>query len=623
MPLLSGRATKSGTLLPHVLPCSPGREARPIRLYAGVFRFVAIVLAISAGVVVVVGALARSGRGEPFSANTLHLATDAVQVRSLDPAQMGDSASTSIADQIFDGLVAYDQTTMAIVPGLAETWEIEEGGLSYTFHLRSGVRFIDDPCFPDGRGRELTAEDVRYNFTRICDPMAMSLGSWLVEERVEGAAEYIERRQQLLDDHPDYWTLDPAEVEADRVPGFEVIDDRTFRVHLVEPFAPFLQVLAMAYFRVTAPEAVRTYGPFGHAPGSDTLFRHPVGTGPFLLARWEPDVEVVLKRNPHYWGRDAEGRQVPAIDAVHIVSRRDQHTAFMEFEEGRSDVYGVPDQDWDRVMNADKSLKEPFASNFRLCVTPTLTTTYYGFDMASPPFGDNKKLRQALNCAIDRDTIIREISRGVGFPAYGPIPPGLPGYDPEERRWQYDPDRAKQLLAEAGYPSGEGLEELVLHVSGTGEAPDRDAVAVMDQLGRIGVRVRLKLQPWPLHLESLDRHEARFFTLGWVADYPDAENFLALFHSRNFAPDGPNATFYSNPEFDRLLDEAVRVMDDDERAELYRQAAAVVIDDCPWLFTTYAETIQLQQRRVQGFPVNPLGLFFYKNVRLEGASGAS
>jgi len=594
-----------------------------VRLYAGVVRFFVVVAILNVAMLFAVGALARGSRGPLMTENTLRLATSAVQVRSLDPAMMGDTASTSICDQIYEGLVSYDQTTLEVVPCLAESWEVSPDGLQYTFHLRKGVSFIDDPCFPGGKGRELTAEDVRCNFTRICDPIAMSLGSWLVEDRVEGAAEYVERRQQLLDEHPDFWRLDETELEAGRVPGFEVVDEHTFRVHLTRPFAPFIKVLAMAYFRVAAPEAIRAYGPIGNPPGSDTFFRHPVGTGPFILRRWEPDVEIILERNPNYWGRDRASGRVPHVDGVHIVSRRDPHTAFMEFEEGRSDCTGVPDQDWDRVMNADKTLREPYASRCVLQSTPALTISYYGFDMQNPPFGTNKKLRQALNYAVDREAIIREINRGVGRPAYGPIPPGLTGYDPDERRYAYNPERAKELLAEAGHPGGQGLDDIVLYVSGTGEAPDREAVAVMDQLAKVGVQIRLKLQPWPLHMESLDRHEARFFTLGWIADYPDAENFLALFLSRNFSPEGPNSTFYSNPEFDRLYDAAMAELDPERRAELYRRAAAIIVDDCPWLFTTYAETIELDQPWVKGFPINPLGLLFYKNVRLDrsGADG--
>ncbi len=593
-----------------------------MRLYAGVARFFAAVVLIHIAMFAIVGGLARATRGPAITDNTLSLATSAVQVRSLDPVQMSDTSSTSICDQIYEGLVSYNQTTLEVEPCLAERWEIAPDGRTYTFHLRGGVRFVDDPCFPDGKGREVTAEDLRYSFTRVCDPIAMSLGSWLIEDRVVGAAEYVERRQKLLEDNPDFWKLDLATLEADGIEGFEAVDDRTFRIHLAEPFAPFIKVLAMAYFRATPPEAIRAYGAIGNPPGADTFFRHPVGTGPFVLERWEPDIELILRRNPEYWGRDAEGRPYPYIDGVRYISRRDPHTAFMEFEQGRSDVTGVPDQDWDRVMNPDRTLKEPFASRSVLQTTPTLNTAYYGFDMQNPPFGDNKKLRQALNCAIDRETMIREINRGVGRPAYGPIPPGLPGHDPEEHRWAYNPERAKQLLAEAGYPGGEGLAEQVIYVSSAANAPSREAVTVMDQLARIGVKVRLKLQPWPLHLESLDRHEARIFTLGWIADYPDAENFLALFVSRNFAPDGPNSTFYANPEVDRLYDLAMGEMDSDRRAEIYREAAALIIDDCPWLFTTYAETVQLQQPWVKDYPVNPLGLFYYKNVRLERASGA-
>jgi len=593
-----------------------------VRLYSGVLRFAAIVVVIHLIVFALVAALARSSTGPGLGDNTFRLAFSSLQVRTLDPVAIGDTSSLGIAAQVYEGLVSYNQETLEVEACLAERWEISTDGKVYTFHLRSGVRYCDDPCFPDGRGRELTAEDVRANFTRVCDPIALGTGSWLVADRVVGAGEYKASREGLLEENPRFWEIADDAGDVPDVRGFRAVDDRTFEIELVEPFAPFLKVLAMPYFMVAAPEAIRAYGPGHTPPGQDTFFKHPVGTGPFVLERWEPDVEILLRRNPHYWGRNEAGHRLPHVDAVTIFSRRDPHTAFMEFEEAHSDIAGVPDQDWDRVMNKDKTLKEPYASRYVLETAPTLSTSYYGFDMTSEPFGANKTLRQALNYAIDRESIVKTIQRGVGCPAYGPIPPGLPGYDPASRRYEYNPDRARELLAEAGYPNGEGLEELVLFVSGAGDAPDRVSVAVMDQLLQIGVRVRLKQQPWPLHLESIDRHEAKFFRLGWIADYPDAENFLALFLSTNYSPLGPNSTFYSSPAFDDLYHRAMLEPNDDARAAIYRQAAELITEEAPWLFTTYGETVSLRQPWVLGNPINALGVYYYKNVRLAGVPEA-
>ncbi len=584
-----------------------------MRLYAGVIRFFIIVVLIHAAMFWVVGVLARHSKGPVATENTLRFAGSALQVRTLDPVAVGDTASSGICNQIYEGLVIYNQETLAVEPCLAESWDISPDGTLYTFKIRRGIRFHDDPCFPGGRGRELTAHDVEYSFTRVCDPVALGTGFWLVDGRVSGATEYNQARQEFLKENPKFWEIEDS---GEGVTGFRVLDDYTFQIELVQPFAPFLKLLAMSYFQVAAPEAVETYGPAHNQPGEDTFFKHPVGTGPFALERWEPDVELSLRANPHYWGKDEQGRTLPHVDAVYIVSRRDPHTAFMEFEEGNSDVAGVPDQDWDRVMKDDKVLNEPYASRYKLETAPTLTTFYYGFNMTMEPFGSNKKLRQAFNYAIDREAIIEQIYRGLGFPAYGPIPPGLPGYDPENDEYEFDREKAKKLLAEAGYPGGKGLGEIVLYVSGAGDSPDRTSVAVMEQLRLINVRVRLKQQPWPLHLESIDRGEAQFFRLGWIADYPDAENFLALFLTRNHNP-GPNSTLYSNPQFDKLYDQAMLEPVESKRAVLYRRAAALIIDDCPWLFTTYGETLSLRQPWISNYPVNALGVGYHKNLIID------
>jgi len=587
-----------------------------VRLYAGVIRFFIVVVLIHIAMFLVVGALARRSEGPELPPNTLRLATDAIQVRTLDPVAVGDTASSGICNQVYEGLVAYNQKTLAIEPCLAESWDISPDGKLYTFHLRRGVRFCDDPCFPDGRGREMTAADVRFSLTRVCDPVAMSTGFWLFDDRVVGATEFNQQRAEFLEKHPRFWEEAEAWLgpESDGVPGLRVLDEHTFAIALKRPFAPFLKVLAMSYFFVVAPEAVKAYGAATNPPGKDSFFRHPVGTGPFVLERWEPDVEIILKRNANYWHET-----LPHVDAVRLISRRDPHTAFMEFEEGNSDMAGVPDEDWERVMNEDKTLKEPYAGRYRLVTSATLTTFYYGFDMQNPPFKGNKALRQAFNYAIDREALIRsKIYRGLGRAAYGPIPPGLPGHDPANKRYAYNLEKAKQLLTEAGYPGGDKLGEIQLYVSGANDSQDRTSVVVMEELRKIGIKVSLKQQPWPLHLESIDRHEARFFRLGWIADYPDAENFLALFLTRNWKP-GPNSSSYSNPEFDELYDRAMLEPDEGRRAELYRIAADIIIEDCPWLFTTTGEGLALQQPWVRNYPRNALGLGFYKNVIIDRA----
>lgn len=513
-------------------------------------------------------------------------ATSGGDVRTLDPVRIGDSASYDVAAQIYDGLVQLDAETLKPLPSLANRWEVSQDGLTYTFHLRKNVRFQDDPCFPGGAGREMTAEDFRYSLTRVCNPKTLSTGWWLFDGRVRGANAYRQGKSK-------------------NVSGFEVPGRYTFRIHLTRPFAPFLGILAMPYCYGVPREAIQLYG--------QDFFRHPVGTGAFTLKKWEPDTEILLAKNPTYWEKDSRGNPLPTLDHVQMIYRRDNHTAFLEFENGNTDAAGIPPEDWDRVMTPQKTLRESF-QKFHLTHGPNMNVEYYGFNMTKPPLGTNKLLRQALNYAIDRQTIIDKIMNGRGLPAKGPLPPSVPGYNPKLRGYSYNPKKARELMALAGFPDGKGLPEITLHLNQGGGTGENIAEAIQDMLKGIGVRVKILVLPWPQYLDLLEKGEVQFFRLGWNADYPDPENFLALFDGRKQAPAGPNHTFYKNPAFDTLYDAAVSSVDEEERFRLYREAEKIVVEEAPWLYLFYGYGYGLQQPALRGLPRSPMGLAYYKYI---------
>lgn len=529
---------------------------------------------------------------------TLQLALTG-EIRSLDPVRVGDSASGLVAGQIFEGLVQFDNS-LSIRPALAESWTVSLDGTLWTFTLRDGVRFHDDPAFPGGVGRAVAAADVKYSFERVVNPKSLSIGWWIFNGRVVGADAY---REELL----------AAEREG-RAPavsgviGFRVLDERTFQIELTHPFAPFLYLLAMSYTWVVPREALELYG--------EDFSRHPVGTGPFVLEEWSPGQRVRLARNPHYWEVDERGRQLPHLDSVEVRMLRDSLVAFLEFERGNLDVTGIPPEMWPKVMTGERTLAEPY-TKYQLLSCPSLTVQYFGFLMTDAPLGAHKLLRQAFNYAVDRQGIVDHVLNGRGIPARGVLPPGIPGYNPELKGYDYDPSRARELLAEAGYPGGEGLPEIVLQLNSGGTENEDIAEVVQQQLADIGVRVSLRLIAWPQHLDSIDRGLASFFRLGWVADYPDPENFLALLYSKNVAPAGPNATRFENEEFDRLYREALASGDEAERLRLYQQAERIVVDQAPWLFLFHGEVYRLEQPYVRGYPVNPMDLNILKHVWFE------
>jgi len=506
--------------------------------------------------------------------------------RSLDPARIADTASQHVAQNIYEGLVTFDPN-LKIIPCLAQSWEVSEDGTIYTFHLRKGVRFHDSPAFPVGKGREVTAEDVRYSLTRIVDPDVRSLGLWVWSGKVKGVDEFHERK-------------------ANSVEGFQVLDRYTFRIVLDEPFAPFLNLLAMSYGFVVPREAIEHYG--------EDFFKNPVGTGSFQFVEWISDRRIVLERNPGYWGQDEYGNQYPYLDKIVVRFIGESIPEFQEFVMGNLEyVQPIPPDMWDGIFDRENNPRPKF-QKFQIQRTALLVINYFGFLMGEPPLGTDKRLRYAANYAINRQAIIDHVLRDEGIPAKGPVPSAMPDYETKVEGFTYDPGRAKKLLAEAGYPNGEGMPEITLQLNSAGRRNELIAEAIQQQMNAVGFNISLKIVEWAQHLESVEAGKVAFFRMGWIADYVDPENFLALFYTPNFSPIGPNSTRFSDPEFDRIFEEALQTLDQERRYALYQEAEKIVMDTCPWLFISYGSQTRLLQPYVRGFTMNAMDRRFLKPV---------
>jgi oligopeptide transport system substrate-binding protein len=472
---------------------------------------------------------------------------------TLDPAFITDTYATSVAQQVFNGLVQFD-ANLNMVPSIAKSWEASRDGLVWTFYLRQGVKFQ--------HGREVHADDFVYTFTRILDPRTASPRAWLFE-RVQGAAKF-------------------RAGEAERVEGLQALDAYTLQIALSQPYAPFINLLGMTQAQVVPREEVQRL---------DTAFgRQPVGTGPFRFVNWVAGEEITLEANEVYF----EGR--PFLDRLHYRIMPNHQEILAEFAKGAL-------EDVDLTGREGTPLSSD--SRFRFVRKPLLATVFLWLDTRHRPLS-NPKVRQAINYGINREAISSGIRQNRHVQARGTLPLGMPGSNPDVVGYTYDPARAQQLLAEAGYPEGKDLPPLELWTGGTTTAVLQEHETIKRDLERLGIRVELfTAENWKQYTtQVMGKRPGALYRYAWFADFPDPDNFLfSLFHSQS--PD--NYANYSNPAVDHLLEQARSEGDYLKRIELYRQAEVLIMADAPVVNLVYYTFEYLFQPYVQGIELNALG----------------
>ena len=507
---------------------------------------------------------------------------------SLDPAQASYRSALWTSSHLYNGLVELD-SNLSIVPCIARSWTVDNAGLEWTFRLRTDVWFHPDSCFGPQHARRVVAQDVKYSLERILDARTKSTGLWAFRTTIQGADEFHQATRSG---------------ENPSLQGIRVINDSVVSIRLTKPFAPFLAVLTMPYGSIIPREAIELYGAdYG---------RHPVGTGPFMFGTWIPDRELTLRRNPHYFKYDAQGRRLPYLSTVRIAFVRDPKSEFFEFTNGEFDIISSVDESFvPSVFEPDGRLKAPY-DRYRVLRTSANTVEYYGIlmDTTLPagqvsPLARSKALRQALNYAIDRHRIVAYLLNGRAIPAYhGVLPPTMPGFNDSVVGYRYDQAKARRLLAQAGYPNGKGLPPLVLQL-GNSARTAAIAEAVQEQWEEIGVTVELRQVDFPQHLSMVRAGELALWRTSWIGDYPDPENFLALFITSTIAPKGPNTTHISRPDLDSLYDAIL----DPTRSERERRGIAsamerIVIEEAPWVFLYYHVVLRVVHPQVKGLTLD-------------------
>ncbi len=503
-------------------------------------------------------------------------------ITTLDPAFAKNQSIMWAVHQIYNTLVETDNN-LNLVPSLAKSWDISDDNLTFTFHLRNDVYFQDNPAFLNGKGRKMTAKDVVYSFQRILSAATASSGAWIFNGRVD--------------------TIRP----------FKAIDDTTFQLKLLKPFHPILGVMSMQYCSIIPKEVVEKYG--------KDFRRHPCGTGPFEMVAWEEGQALVLKKNPNYFEMDSSGTRLPYLDGIKVTFLQNKATEFLEFEQKRLDFVNEIDPSFkDEVLTKAGNLRKAWIGKIMLVKQPALTIEYLGFlcdsnldNVKNSPLKD-VRIRKAINYGFNRKKMILYIRNSIGIAAEsGFIPVAFPSFDSNTvKGYHYDPQKALELLKEAGFPNGIGLPPLkLLTVSLYADV----ASYIANELQQIGIKINVEVVQKSLLLEQTAKSEALFFRGSWIADYPDAENFLSVFYGKNPAP--PNYTRYNNPKFNKLYEEALSEKNDSIRYKIYQQADQIVMNDSPVVPLWYDMVIWLVQPYVKNFIPNGLNLLELRRVKLQ------
>jgi ABC-type transport system substrate-binding protein len=551
---------------------------------------------------VLLGASGCTSKAPKEPPNTLRLALQA-KIKGLDPAFADDLYAGTEVSRAYEGLFQYHylKRPYVLVPNLAEAMpQVSADGKMLTIKLKKGVLFQDDSCFKEtgGKGRELVAEDVIYSFKRLADPKLASTGWWVFDGKIAGLNEW---HDEAIKAGPDY---------TKAVEGLKALDRYTLQIALKQRSSQFLYALAMPQTFIVPREAVEAYG--------RDLISHPVGTGPFRLKQYVPASKLVWERNPTYRkelypsegepGDDARGlladagKSIPFADRVVVQIYEEFQPMWLTFMSGKLDISGIPKDNYQEAIGSDGELTpEIKRRGVVLSKTPMADITHFSFNMADPVLGKNKYLRQALSHAYDAKQLIHLFYNGRAVAAQGPIPPGLAGYDPNFKNpyGEYNVAKAKELLAKAGYPEGKGLSP-VEYVT-TSSSTERQFTEYAEKMfGAIGVKLKVNAYSWPEFQAAVKNKRGQLWSFAWGGDYPDAENFLQLFYSKNASP-GPNDSNYSNPEFDKLYEKSLSLEDGVERTALYRRMAAMVVEDCPWIFNTHRISFTLTQPWTKNF----------------------
>tara|TARA_R110002073_G_scaffold8207_1_gene45622 strand:- start:69508 stop:71160 length:1653 start_codon:yes stop_codon:yes gene_type:complete len=490
---------------------------------------------------------------------------------TLDPAFAKDLRTIWATSQLFNGLVQLDDS-LHVQPDIAKNWKISEDGKTYEFTLRDDVKFHKHILFGKDSTRNVVAKDFEYSFQRLIDPEVASPGKWVLG--------YVDR--------------------------FKAKNDSTFVIHLKNSFPPFLSILSMQYCAVVPKEAIEYFG---------NKFRaNPIGAGPFQFKLWEENIKLVFRKNSLYYEKDSEGNQLPYLEAVSTTFLPDKQSEFLQFIQGNADFLNSIDASYkDNILTSNGTLQERYSDKVNMMIGPYLNTEYLGVYLdADEKETSSIKIRKAMNYGFDRVKMIQYLRNGIGTPAVnGFIPKGLPSFN-NMKGYTYQPKRAKKLIHE--YILETGNKNPSITISTNSQYQDM-CEFIQREMQKIGLEVTVDVMPPSTLREQKVNGKLSIFRGSWVADYPDAENYLFIFHSKRFSPYGPNYVHYKNDTFDALLEQAIKTTDVNDRHFLYQKMDSLIMSSAPVIPLYYDEVVRFTHKNISGLGMNPINHLSLKRVK--------
>ena len=494
-------------------------------------------------------------------------------IPTLDPAFAKNHAIMWPVHQLYNTLVEVD-TQMNIIPSLAKSWQFSEDKKWINFQLRQDVYFHDDNVFKNGKGRKLVASDIVYSLNRIIDKATASPGAWIFNNKL------------------------------DSIQPFVAINDSVFQMRMNAPFVPMLGILSMQYCSIVAKEAVEKYG--------NEFRSHPVGTGPFCIVAWEEGQAIILKKNIHYFEKDEKGKSLPYLDGIKISFLESKATEFLAFQQNQLDFINDLDASFkDEILTRTGNLKDKWKGKIVLNKHPYLNTEYLGIlvDTNNIQFKNSplrfNQIRQAINYGIDRKKMMLYLRNSIGTAANSGFSPlGLPSFDSNSvKGYYYDPAKAKQLIKAAGFDNNHPMSEIKLvTISNYANLGSY----IVNELKQLGINASIEVVQKSLLLEEMSKSQVLFFRGSWIADFPDASNYLGVFYSKNPAP--PNYTRYNNLDYDILYEQSLSENNDSLRYLMYKKMENMILKDAPIIPLWYDMVLHLHHNNIKGFFPNSINM---------------